>query len=174
VNVKTLIAEHGIPYYTKIDIEGLDIIPLKSLVGQPKAPKYISLEIGHHDIELAIEQMLLLKKLGYKRFNFFNQSMKGSVKAPNPAKEGGYSEFDVKGHNTGLFGKEIDGVWRTFDDGIRRLCDLNRLYLLFRDHPLYSKNGRFGGTVWSKIYNRYRRYALRDPVSWYDVHARAD
>jgi FkbM family methyltransferase len=171
VNLKELIARTGTPYYMKIDVEGSDIIPLRSLAGERQVPQYISLEIAHHDLSLGLEQIILLQKLGYRRFHFCNQGMRKDVKAPLIPREGSYAAFDPKGQNTGLFGKEIDGKWISFDYAIKRILKINHLHNVFRDNKLYSKNGKFGGTLLSKIHNRYRRHLLHDPVAWYDLHA---
>lgn len=171
VDVKNLFEEHGTPYYMKIDVEGSDIVPLKSIENCGEVPLYTSLEVAVHDLALGLEQINLLKKLGYNKFLFVNQGVKSLVRAPQPPREGAYAPFDPDGHNTGLFGKELDGNWGDFDWAIRRFRQINALHLLFRDNPWFSKNRMFGGTLLSKIYNRYRRHVLNDPVAWFDIHA---
>jgi FkbM family methyltransferase len=174
VSMSELITEHGLPYYVKIDIEGMDIVPLRSLNGEKAMPAYVSIEIAHHDLALGLEQILELNKLGYKKFYYFNQGLRWSVQAPNPPREGVYAEFNPNSVTTGLFGKELDGPWIPFDQAVERLLQINRLHLLFRDNKWFSKDGQFGGTLISKIYNRFRRHVLGDPVAWYDLHASLD
>jgi FkbM family methyltransferase len=172
VNVADLMETHGIPYYAKIDIEGADAIPLRTLVGRGMVPAYVSIEIAQHDLTEGLEQIRLLQSLGYTRFNFFNQGMRRSVKAPFPAREGRYAAFDPDAVTTGLFGKELGGRWLDPQACERRFRGIHRRHLLFKDHKLYSKNGAFGGTLLSKLHNRFRRHVLGDPVAWYDLHAR--
>jgi hypothetical protein len=64
-----------------------------------------------------------------------------------------------------------NGQWLNFTEAAKRLIKLCELHALFRDDPRYSKNGRFGGTLRSKIHNCFRRHVLGDPVGWYDLHA---
>jgi len=64
VTTKQLIAEHGVPYFMKVDIEGADFQVLHTLV-TAIAPAYISLELNCEDpiIESLIE-------LGFNSFKF--------------------------------------------------------------------------------------------------------
>jgi FkbM family methyltransferase len=172
VNVADLMDPRGVPYYLKIDIEGADDIPLRNLLGRGTPPRYVSIEIAHHDLSLGMEQIHLMKELGYTQFNFFNQGMRRSVKAPNPPREGKYADYYPHAVTTGLFGEELGGRWLSAPDAEKRLVEIFKRHVLFRDHRLYSKDGKFGGTVLSKIHNRLRRHLLGDPVAWYDLHAR--
>ncbi len=172
INVAELMEARGVPYYLKIDVEGADTIPLKTMVGRKVVPAYTSVEIAQHDLAEGLEQIRLLKSLGYTGFNFFNQGMRGLIRAPNPALEGKYADFDAKTVTTGLFGKELGGRWMDLAAAERRFAGIHERYVLFRDNKLYSKNGMFGGTLLSKVHNRFRRHLLGDPVAWYELHAR--
>src|SRR6202163_1386185 len=68
LTVDSIIREHGVPYYLKIDIEGYDRVCLDSLqVGH--CPRYLSCELTH--VDGLIER---LHDLGYRRFKLINQS----------------------------------------------------------------------------------------------------
>jgi FkbM family methyltransferase len=173
VRLRDLVASHGLPYYLKIDIEGMDIVPLRSLLDEAEKPTYVSLEVPDHDLALGLEQLVLLNRLGYTKYYFFNQGLRHRIKAPQPSREGRFAEFHPDYFTTGLFGRDIDGEWMPFDRAVKRFLVLNRLHLRFQNNTWFSKGGQFGGTLVSKIYNRYRRYLLADPVSrWYDLHAK--
>ncbi len=88
INVADLMDKWGTPYYLKIDIEGADAIPLRCIEGRGDIPTYVSIEIAQHDLLEGMEQIKLLDRLGYKRFNFFNQGLRAKIKAPRPALEG--------------------------------------------------------------------------------------
>lgn len=64
----TVIKEHGVPYYMKIDIEGFDQFCVESLDPSNAIPKYISCEAS--DIHL----LNLLKEKGYSKFKIISQS----------------------------------------------------------------------------------------------------
>ncbi len=65
--ITSIIKEFGVPYYMKIDIEGNDILCLKSLEQIQVKPKYISAEVNSFEI---IQQMY---KLGYSKFKLIDQ-----------------------------------------------------------------------------------------------------
>jgi FkbM family methyltransferase len=66
VTTQQLIAEHGKPFFMKVDIEGADFQTLHSLTASI-APAYVSLELNYADpiVERLIE-------LGYSAFKFVN------------------------------------------------------------------------------------------------------
>jgi hypothetical protein len=100
--------------------------------------------------------------------------MRRHIKAPSPALEGNYATFDGCAVTTGLFGKELGGKWVDLSAAEKRFAGIHNRYLLFRENRLYSKDGTFGGTLISKIHNRFRRHVLGDPVAWYEMHARIE
>ena len=68
-----ILAEHGIPHYLKIDIEGYDIYCLRDLDGA-HLPRYLSLELGQ------IDELLALRELGYDRFKLVVQGRHRELK----------------------------------------------------------------------------------------------
>lgn len=52
------------PYYLKIDTEGMDIISLRALEAGNDLPKYVSLEIPKHNLELALEEISTIGEIG--------------------------------------------------------------------------------------------------------------
>ena len=172
IKLTTVFERHGIPYYMKIDIEGADTVPLIQLQKVEDRPALISVEISLHDRAQGLDQIERLRQLGYTEFNFFNQGMRRSVKMPRPATEGTYAPLRAEQSTTGPFGSELPGSWMSYSHAVRRYEGIYRRHTLYRDNPLFSKNGGFGGTLLSKLHNRYRRHVLGDPVTWYDLHAR--
>jgi FkbM family methyltransferase len=74
VTVKTrpfgsIVAEHGVAHYCKIDIEGFDRVCVSSL-DRDTRPRYISIEMSLEDPG---EDLKLLKGLGYNRFKIVSQ-----------------------------------------------------------------------------------------------------
>lgn len=175
ISMSTLLQKYGVPYYMKIDIEGFDHIALQGLFSflkhTPDRPNYVSVEFSREDLGIALEQLLALIRCGYTRFNFVNQGMRSHVKAPLTPREGKYAEFFHMQITTGLFGKELDGKWLDVYAATERIVEICRVNKLFREDPRYSKNGQFSGTLRAKIYNRFRRYAFRDPVNGLELHA---
>jgi hypothetical protein len=117
-----------------VDIEGLDIVPIKSIEKDvANRPAYVSIEVAHHDICSALDQLATLSRCGYSKFLFFNQGMRSHVRAPiRPVSEGRYAKFSPDQFTTGLFGEELDGRWLDIYGAAERLAEICRLHALFR------------------------------------------
>ncbi|HEY2153260.1 MAG TPA: FkbM family methyltransferase [Vicinamibacterales bacterium] len=165
----TLLEEHGIPHYVKIDIEGYDSVCLGSLTFQTRPP-YISCEVTHGDG--LIDR---LHALGYRRFKLVNQ---GTFTEASPV-------FDNELAFRGLrkLCVRVPVVKKLIPDGIRTdfdtfVCDAGYSF------P-HGSSGPFAEKTWGdwrrkddvlKRYDDIRRRYLRARVPlehcWYDVHAR--
>jgi hypothetical protein len=164
----SIIREHGVPHYLKIDIEGYDRICLDSLQAG-HCPQYLSCELTHGDGLIG-----QLHGLGYRRFKLVNQSTYTdatpvfddqigfralrklctcvpAVKRLLP--DGVRSDFDTftpeRGYrfpqgSSGPFGEETHGPWRNKDEIVRR---------------------------YDRIRSRFLRAAVPLEQCWYDVHA---
>jgi FkbM family methyltransferase len=152
----TLIEEHGIPHYVKIDIEGYDSVGLDSLTPQNRPP-YISCEVSHGD-----DFIERLHALGYRRFKLVNQETftgatpvfdhelafrglrKLCVRLPAAKRfvpDGIRTDFDtfvrLSGYpfphgSSGPFAEKTWGEWRSKDDVLQRYDDIRRRYLRAR------------------------------------------
>ncbi|MDQ3111060.1 MAG: FkbM family methyltransferase, partial [Bacteroidota bacterium] len=75
----TLMNEHGVPYYCKIDIEGYDALAVNTLQNTSSRPVFISVEtecIGDKEIiteDKALETLISLNAIGYNRFKLVDQ-----------------------------------------------------------------------------------------------------
>ncbi len=73
-----LLAEHGVPHYLKIDIEGNDRLCVDAL-SSCKIPKYISVEaecVGDSAVlsdETSVTMLELLREVGYRKFKLVKQ-----------------------------------------------------------------------------------------------------
>jgi FkbM family methyltransferase len=173
VRMTDVFREYGIPYYVKIDIEGMDIVPLEAISSlTSEKPKYVSVEVAHHDLLVAIKQLSTLLQCGYSNFLFFNQVLRRHVRAPTFPKEGRYAQFYPEQMTTGLFGRELSGKWLDKYSATARLSEICRLNALFRDDPRYCKEGDLFFRTWrNRIHSRIRRHLMNDPIGWFDMHA---
>src|SRR5438876_4444235 len=67
IPLSAVMAQHGVPYHMKVDIEGYDYLCVRALDSKD-LPKYISVELDR-DHDLVAE----LQHLGYRRFKIINQ-----------------------------------------------------------------------------------------------------
>jgi FkbM family methyltransferase len=75
----TLMKEHGVPYYCKVDIEGYDALAVSTLQNSNYRPVFISVEtecLGDKEViddTKALETLVNLHNLGYNKFKLVDQ-----------------------------------------------------------------------------------------------------
>ncbi|HZS41084.1 MAG TPA: FkbM family methyltransferase [Polyangia bacterium] len=100
-----LVEKYGMPYYLKIDVEGLDSLIVRDLSRLKERPKFISIEEGN------IESLIALYEAGVRSFNFINQLAIREFRLPSPAREGHEVEHRFGASSSGPFGRELPGEW---------------------------------------------------------------
>ena len=166
VTLQDLIAEYGLPRYLKIDIEGSDLVCVKALRQcLPLFPRYLSIEAHGYDEQETVNQLNLLRSLGYNKFKVIGQHEIHKQKLPRLQTEGQTIEHEFPFGASGLFGSELPGEWMSFDQ------TLNRYRKIYRQVAML---GGFTGK-YRNIKNRYANAVLTRlfPLGrgWYDTHA---
>jgi len=110
VPLETLVMEHGVPYYMKIDIEAFDDVCITSLSKLKELPKYVSVEAT---VPRFGERM---RDLNYKRFKIISQVWHQYISLPFPPIEGAYVPQKMTGLHSGPFGDETYGPWLNLDE----------------------------------------------------------
>jgi FkbM family methyltransferase len=105
--LEQIMSIYGVPYYLKVDIEGLDFQAIKSLYACKGRPLYVSVENGNGGL------LDCLVDLGYDYFKFVNQANNPHLHLPNPAREGNFVEFSFSSGASGPFGEETPGEWQS-------------------------------------------------------------
>jgi len=148
----SLILNFGLPYYLKIDIEGADLLCLEELQQFADKPKFISFESNRRSISSLKTEIGLLKKLGYTKFQLVDQKKVPDQTPPFPAREGAYVDCSLMPGSSGLFGRDLPGIWLSTPAFVVRY-----LQVLAAD--------RLAGLA--------KRIGMRDTLrgSWYDIHA---
>ena len=165
VTFRDVLAEHGIPYYLKIDIEGSDALCLEGLRGAEDKPKFVSVEASATSFRETVEQLTLMEELGYTRFKIVSQHDIAEQRCPNPPLEGRFVDHHFEPGASGLFGQETPGPWRS-------LASVRREYRsIHLQHRLVGPNhGIF------RSFPSWKVRQLLDKVfpkggGWYDTHA---
>jgi FkbM family methyltransferase len=170
--LESIMEEYGVPYYMKIDIEGADILCLKSLLKMNMLPTCLSIELlSPNNLGKnvnALDILCHLKVLGYNKFLISDQSKNNLIKCPYPALEGQFVNNLFDGYSSGLFGKELNGVWFGVDE-------IAMKYLDYFYNQKYVENTRFNLVLRriSKVFckNRNRIFHAN---GWFDVHAKIE
>ena len=156
-----ILAEQGVPFFCKVDIEGHDRLCLEGMT-KDTAPSYVSIEMNHRSGDKDIE---LLHELGYSRFKIISQV---TLAQPNPVLTAlGYAlpmrlarflqrgvkslfgaarvdSWEFKFGSSGAFAEHTPGRWHDANWALRR---------------------------WKFLHNLDSRYAAKGLGEWFDVHA---
>lgn len=165
-----VLAEHGVPYYLKVDIEGMDMLPIRALHGVSDRPRYVSIESTVTSTNAAADQVFgelaELWTLGYRGFKYVNQRLLPRLSLPREAREGRYVDVGFDGHTSGPFGRETPGRWLAAEPA------LAWAHMLRLKHDLGGYGGKWRTTGAGTAYAAARTLLLRREHSWYDLHAR--
>ena len=100
-----LIGKYGMPYYLKIDVEGLDAAIARDLTRWAIRPAYASVE------DDGIHCLIALYETGARQFKFINQVAIRDYAPPKVALEGRSVEHSFGVGSSGPFGRELPGEW---------------------------------------------------------------
>jgi FkbM family methyltransferase len=160
VSFREIVANHGVPYYLKVDIEGVDSLCLEGLSSFEQRPSFISIESEKTSWEALLSEFSLLEALGYDRFKVVDQARVERQVPPAPPREGSYVEWRFPFGASGLFGEEAPGPWLTRDEAIQRYRGIFWSYRLIGDRSTWRSL-----TYRIPLVNRVRSH-------WYDTHAK--
>ncbi len=154
------------PHYVKIDIEGVDLDCLVSLMETKVRPAYVSIESsvtspkGNWDEELKV-----FAGNGYTQFKFVDQSKLSALNGHTLQNEGVPIEYQYVQDSSGPFGEDTPGEWLTYEAAFERARSL---------HRQFNTYSRFSNTpaILVKAARLLKGIKRNDPQSWYDLHAR--
>ena len=166
IDFSECLIQFGIPYYMKIDIEGMDVICLESLKEFSVRPDYISIESEKISFDKLMEEFRIFKELGYSSFQAINQSKISSNKEPIDTKEGKILNYQFQKGSSGLFGKDLNkNDWKSMEETIIRYKRI------FNGYKLLGDNNRINKFLLGRIFIKSMNRLLGIP-GWYDTHAK--
>ena len=154
-----ILAEQGVPFYVKVDIESSDALCIQALQGND-LPAYVSFEAGDDALDL----LRLLSERGYSGFKIINQlnyrelayigtfqhrlsekirTLRGKPE-PETIRRGGWN-FRA-GFCAGPMAEETDGSWRTYENASRTWAGYTQRYAPLQRYGWYDIHARLGGT----------------------------
>jgi FkbM family methyltransferase len=172
--------EYGVPWYCKIDIEGNDLDALRSLIGVPDAPRYISIESERRDWGRLMEEFLTFHELGYSRYKIINQTLVNVQTCPRPAREGNDCDHNFEKGSSGLFGDELPGAWLSLPEAVEGYRQIFVGHALNGDIGMFRGRAsifRLLGRIQAKVAHlrKFSSYVnpadILPPPAWYDTHA---
>jgi hypothetical protein len=174
VDFASVIREHGMPYYMKIDIEGSDMVCVEMLGRFRERPDYISIESDMTSFARIRREIDILADLGYDSFQTVEQSgIADSQIPPYPAREGGYVALRFEEGSSGLFGSELDGAWKSRREVLRQYRAIRLGYhLLGNDGVMDRWRFRGAGRLRRLTTHALTPFTGGTVPGWYDTHAR--
>jgi FkbM family methyltransferase len=171
VDIAELYRSYGIPFFLKIDIEGLDRFVLEELKGFQDRPRYVSLESEKTDFSQLKAEMDLLKNLGYKKFKVVQQETIPGMKITTRTLDGQPFEYEFQRYSSGPFGDDLPPPWLTYLEALEEYRPIFRRYKYFGD---YSAVRKLPWKVQDRVRNLYRMTSgYGGPLpGWFDTHAR--
>lgn len=173
VRFADVVRAHGIPYYLKIDIEGMDMACVEGLWELAAVPKYLSIESavtsGNACFDRGFTELAQLWSLGYRQFKYVDQSLLERLDGKLLQFEGDRLRYTHVRESSGPFGEDSPGEW----SGIK--TTLRQMRRLIAYQNTIGFGGRNFGRLWSRVGARMRRHLTgRRTHSWYDLHARLE
>jgi FkbM family methyltransferase len=165
VRMDDLFGQYGIPYYMKVDIEGLDHLCISTLVGRAEKPSYVSVETHAWSGADTLKLLTLLSAAGYTRFKIVSQIGVASQTCPYPAREGVYVDTRFPADASGLFGRELPGIWLTLAEAKSQFRRIYRIIRILGPHRGVLRNFKSHYAVAALA----RRFPAAD--DWFDLHA---
>jgi len=111
VTLDTLLDTHGVPYYLKIDIEGMDNAAVRSVGQIADRPHYISVETGPGPAWIDS-----LHEISYQWFKLIDQTVVQGFSCPDPAREGRSIPYRFEAGSSGPFGEDTPGAWKSYSE----------------------------------------------------------
>ncbi|WP_339836301.1 FkbM family methyltransferase [uncultured Flavobacterium sp.] len=167
IDFKKCLEKFGIPYYLKIDIEGMDRVCLKALFHFDVKPDYVSIESEKVSFKVLKGEFDLFKNNGYSQFKIVNQGNIKEQKEPLNSEEGSFLDYSFNSGATGLFGKDLQQPWKGYKTAI------NSYRFIFLGYKLLGDNGVVTNRFLRKITLKAARFFTKESVpGWYDTHAK--
>lgn len=169
LDVADVFGSHGVPYFLKVDVEGVDQLVLEGLKLQTDRPQYISVESDKVDFDDVEAELGLLRELGYRKFKAVQQQrIPGSV-VQAKCLDGKVIEHTFEPGASGLFGDDLPGPWLDYDSILHCYRSIFRDYRFFGDGTVMSKFP-ICALPFKAVYKLCT--GQRGPLpGWYDTHA---
>jgi FkbM family methyltransferase len=165
IDIRNIFEGFGIPFYLKIDVEGVDNYVVDELRKLTSRPKYVSIESEKVNLDDLNSQLDTLRELGYKKFKVVQQENIPGKKIISEDLGGIKFEHIFPIHSSGPFGEEVPQPWLDYERAAERYKKIFFNYRLFGDGSVLQQ------LKLTRIVRRFGRLAGMPLPGWYDTHA---
>lgn len=171
VRLEEILLKHGVPYYMKIDIEGVDRHCLNVLRKSPTKPTYLSLELERENLVEAETDLNLLRELGYSCFNIINQQSIPGTWTADRQKEGNSIRWKFPTSCSGEFGRDLRTPWHPPHIISRKIKRLHWNYKIFGNSS-FLRRFKIGRYNLGPEFIHILEALFKKPIpGWHDLHA---
>jgi FkbM family methyltransferase len=170
VDIAEVFRSHGIPFYLKIDVEGVDRVVLEALKMFKDRPHYISIESEKVDFDQLKVEMDLLRNLGYSKFKIVQQETIPGTRIRSQTIDGRPFEYVFESHASGPFGDDLPPPWLAYDEALEYHKAVFRRYKYFGDNSHVRKMPGKAQKIIHMLYRASTGYSGPLP-GWFDTHA---
>lgn len=168
VDFEKCLRQYGMPYYLKIDIEGMDTVCLHALASFSHKPTYLSIESNKVSYTALKAEFELLAALGYQDFQLVNQEDVPYQQVPLDTAEGKHAKHTFTYGSSGLFGLDLAAhKW------VDKKNALSKYKWVFAEYWLWGDKSRIKRLLLVRfIQQRLEQKRGRKVPGWYDTHAK--
>ena len=170
VDISETFERIGIPFYLKIDLEGIEHHVLQCLSEFEDRPKYLSIETDRIDRVALNERLNLLARLGYNKFKVVQQAVLPGSSGSFRCLDGSEFSFCFPKDTSGPFGEEIPQPWISLSETIREYDAIFKRYGWFGDASAARRLPFPVRALLKSGYMLFSGYRGALP-GWHDVHA---
>ncbi len=170
VDIEKVFRAFGIPFYLKIDVEGVDRFVLDSLGQFDERPQYISIESEKVEFLRLEAELNRLRSLGYSKFKIAQQQSIPGTTIRTTTTDGRVIQHTFEDHASGPFGEDIPQPWLTMEQALQEYRSIFIRYRYFGDDSLYTRVPKRAQGLMSRAYRALTGYIGPLP-GWYDTHA---
>ena len=170
VDIAEVFRTYGIPYFLKIDVEGVDRLALEELTALDDRPQYISMESEKVDFSEFVAELDLLRSLGYAKFKIVQQESIPGTTLATRTRDGQPLAYTFESHSSGPFGEDLPQSWLTYAEAIEFYRAVFVRYKYFGDYSAVLKLPRPAQRVARKLYRLSTGHKGPLP-GWFDTHA---
>jgi len=167
IDIREYYQKYGIPYYLKIDIEGMDLVCCRALLEFNDKPSYISIESDKISFSNLEKEFELFDQLGYEKFKIIQQDGISNQKEKNPSNENKFLNYKFSEGASGVFGDDLPGIWLNKKEALKKYKKIFSFYKVFGDNSFLRK---FLPT--KIIIKLFRRLTGIPLPGWYDTHSK--
>lgn len=172
VPFEDVVAEHGVPYFLKVDIEGSDLVCIEGLARVAERPPFLSMESLVTAPEPSVakyrHELDLLASFGYRSFAYVEQGGLERLNGRRLTREGEPTTYEHPTHGSGPFGREAPARWRSRRGAEAVAAGLFARHVVAGRWTPQPRPLQLVGKAVRRAVPSQRR------IRWYDLHASLD